>query len=126
MGQEDLLHKQTANFLLVNANQLNNIRGWSYMPFGEARTKKTGGLLKKKGTKKGFPDFWIRKDNPDVQISYPVRSVIYNIYLEAKVEDRGQTPEQKEFEKSCGVNEHYYVYRSMDELIDILKKENIY
>lgn len=83
---------------------------WSYCPFGEYRTSVTGAMLKKKGTKKGVPDFMFLEGN---QI----------IWLEFKTPTGKQSKEQKEFQEMCkrADNMFYYVVRSIEEGLKILK-----
>lgn len=114
LGSEDILHKNTAEVLT-------NYKIWfTYIPSGEKRSIMTGALLKAKGLKRGLPDFWIR---------YRVGFIMHHLYLEAKVGKNKQDREgfQKTFEESCkaSVNEKYYIYKSLDELISILKKEGV-
>ncbi|NVM36325.1 MAG: hypothetical protein HWN81_12075 [Candidatus Lokiarchaeota archaeon] len=119
LGKEDQLHKNFANMVKHYDcfNKLNNVISWTYLPFGENRTLETGALLKAKGTKKGYPDFLFRKlDN----------NICYNIWMEAKIEKGKQSQEQKDFENECkSSNESYYIFRSVEEGLDILTEKNI-
>ena len=112
LGYEDILHKNTAEVL-------SKYKIWfTYIPSGEKRNIMTGALLKAKGLKRGLPDFWIR---------YKTSFTMHNLYLEAKCAKNKQSPEQIAFQKSCegSVNEKYYVYRNLNELINILEKEGV-
>lgn len=112
LGSEDVLHKNTAEVLT-------NYKIWfTYIPSGEKRSIMTGALLKAKGLRRGLPDFWVR---------YRVGFIMHHLYLEAKCAKNKQNPEQIAFQKSCegSINEKYYVYRNLNELINILEKEGV-
>jgi phenylacetate-coenzyme A ligase PaaK-like adenylate-forming protein len=112
MKLEDRLHKDTASYLTYL--QIN----FTYVPSGEQRTLITGALLKAKGLKKGLPDFVVR---------YKVKDIAYFLYLEAKCGKNKQSPEQKCFEKLVEGSkyEKYYVYKSIEELKEILTIEGL-
>jgi hypothetical protein len=120
LGKEDQLHKNFAKMVKHYEcfNKFKNIISWTYLPFGENRTLETGALLKAKGTKKGYPDFLFRKKNKD--------GFCYNIWMEAKIEKGKQSKEQQDFENKCYcLNESYYVFRSVEEGLNLLIEENI-
>jgi len=120
LGEEDKLHKQFAQELrcIERFKPLNCIR-WTYLPFGEKRSYLTASLLKSKGMKRGYPDFWFVIEN---------MGFAKNIFIEFKTESKTskQSPEQKEFEKSCSLaNEVYYIARSVEYALEILKAYHI-
>lgn len=117
--KEDLLHQQIANYLKIIEKQ-QNIVFWSYMPFGEKRNITTGALLKKKGTKKGVPDFLL------ILQSNKNKCETLNLWIECKVGFNKQTVEQKDFQKNIERfdNQFYYLIKSLDDLIEIFNNIN--
>lgn len=122
LGKEDLMHIQFASIVrgYDDLNQLNCLF-WSYSSSGEKRTLQTGALLKKKGLKKGIPDFSFK------YVNKVVSSFSSHLHLEFKVGKNKQTPEQEKYEKDCELleNEFYYTPRSVEEGLNILKKHEI-
>lgn len=119
LGKEDILHKGFSNLVkrYEAFGKLNNVVDWTYLPFGEKRTATTGALLKAKGTKAGYPDFWFRKIENDF---------VHNIFIEYKTDDKTskQSDTQKKFEENCvAKNERYYIARNLEEGVKILEKE---
>lgn len=122
LGEEDHMHIQFANHIraLDTYGKLDCI-WWSYDAGGENRSLITGSLLKKKGHKKGKPDYCFRQvvglDNCYTQY----------VYLEFKTAKGKQTEEQKEFEETCKHShlEDYYVVRSVNQAIKVLTEQEI-
>ena len=118
LGQEDHIHKSFAAIVKGYEvfNRL-NCSFWSYDASGENRNAKTGALLKAKGLKKGQPDYHFKTLR---------EGITHYIYIEFKTDKGKQSDSQKAFEKDCvGSNEKYYIARSVEEGLDILKKEGI-
>ena len=119
IGKEDQMH---INFGLLMQHyefyKKLKCSHWSYQPFGEQRTKLTGALLKKKGTKKGVPDYLFIKNK---------EGIAEMIWLEFKAEKGKQSEEQLKFQTTCELfkNMNYYMPRSVEEAIKILEKEQI-
>ena len=116
LGEEDWLHIKI-NYMLrqyERAKKLNCVF-WTYLPFGEQRTSATGGLLKKKGVKRGVADFLLI--NPMGQY----------FWIEIKVGKNGQTPEQKEFQEIMNniPNSYYQVCKSLEEIIKYLEEYSL-
>lgn len=114
--KEDILHKQINQYLFFYQRNNKNLLFYTYMPFGEKRTLITGSLLKSKGTKKGVPDFLlIFKDKTNKN-----QSIL--IWLECKVGNNKQTPEQIDFENMIKQfnNQFYFLVKSVEDLQDIL------
>lgn len=116
--REDLVHKLFASKIrkLESYNQLSNCI-WSYMPFGENRTKTTGSLLKAKGTMRGFPDYMFCK----LENNHPL---IVFLEFKSKRNNNDLTTEQKEFFSFFNGVEKVFCYKvfSSNEGIDILIK----
>jgi hypothetical protein len=111
-GAEDILHLDTTMIL-------NRLGLWfTYFPSGEYRFKKTAIILKTKGVKSGVSDFIVR---------YVKNGITHFLYLEAKCGYNKQDKEQVVFQKLVEVNanERYYVYKSIDELKEILIMEGL-
>lgn len=83
---------------------------WSYQAGGEKRNISTGAMLKKKGLKRGVPDYLFIDGNQLV-------------WLEFKTPTGKQSKEQKEFQEMCKATDNmfYYVVRSIEEGLKILK-----
>lgn len=113
MGQEDIFHKQIAEYLNLSLKDSDYF--WTYMPFGEKRTAMTGALLKRKGTKRGVPDFMILKRKKDITTL---------LWLEAKCGKNKQSEEQIDFEEKTKKqqNEHYFVVKDLDDVMCALQK----
>ena len=117
---EDKLHKQIANYLfqLEMTKKFGSDGFFTYMPFGEKRSLKTGALLKAKGTKRGVPDFMVI-----------CRKGVYSefLWVECKSSKGTQSPEQKEFEEKTKkqLNEDYIVVKSCEELASYFEKAGI-
>lgn len=120
MGEEDKIHVQFGQLIQQYDfyHKLKNCPHWSYQPFGEQRSKLTGGLLKKKGTKKGVPDYLFIKN---------VNGVAEFIWLEFKALKGKQSDEQFNFQITCEhlKNMTYYLPRSVEEAVKILEQEQI-
>lgn len=89
--KEDILHKQIGGWLTLNENNLKSkgLTYYTYSPAGEKRQAITGALLKKKGVRKGDPDYRLefKKDNRQ-----------YSLYIECKRDEKGRlTEEQQKF-----------------------------
>jgi hypothetical protein len=115
MKQEDILHIRIANLLreYEMARKLACVF-WSYMPFGEQRTKATGGLLKKKGVKRGVPD-------------YLFVGIHGYHWIEIKSGKNQQTSEQIQFQEMirdipCS---YYEVCRTLEEVVQYLEEYNL-
>lgn len=120
IGQEDKIHINFGQLIQQYEfyRKLKNCPHWSYQPFGEQRSKLTGGLLKKKGTKKGVPDYLFIKDN---------KGIAEMIWLEFKAEKGKQSAEQFNFQITCDhmKNMRYYLPRSVEEGLKIIEQEGI-
>lgn len=116
MGEEDRMHVQFGQLMLQY--EFYNKSKWiffTYLPFGEQRTKLTGGLLKKKGCKRGVPDFlFIREKNKVAEM----------IWLEFKTDKGKQSREQFNFQVNCEHvgNMRYYLPRSVEEAVKIVEE----
>ena len=117
--KEDNLHKEFSLYLsfLENSGYFGENGFFTYMPFGEKRDAKTGALLKKKGTKRGVPDFLIifrRNENS------------FFCWVEVKTKKGKQTKEQKDFENKTKEqkNEKYFLIHNLNELIEIIENIN--
>lgn len=119
-GGEDLLHKTFAQIIAKYEfyKKTNPSLVWTYIASGEKRSAVTGALLKAKGVKRGFPDFFFKliKNN-----------ITHNIWFEFKFGKNKQTPEQIEFEKRCNQskNEAYYLVDSVEKAIKLCFEEEI-
>ena len=120
LGPEDKIHVNFGQLVQQYDfyRKLKNCPFWSYQPFGEQRSKLTGGLLKKKGTKKGVPDYLFIKDN---------KGTAEMVWLEFKAEKGKQSVEQFDFEVNCQhlKNMSYYLPRSVEEGLNALRQEGI-
>lgn len=118
LGEECRIHKAFATIVKgYDAYKQLDCSWFSYDASGEKRDLITGALLKAKGLKPGSPDY-----------SFKVirKNIAHYIYIEFKTPKGKQSPNQKLFEKSCvGVNEKYYIARSVQEGLDILRHERI-
>ncbi|GHU27492.1 hypothetical protein FACS1894152_4190 [Bacilli bacterium] len=123
-NREQTLHFCIRQYLEIASRTVNNRIGfWTYLPFGENRTLTTGALLKKKGTKRGVPDFLMILNRDGFSKNRDGFSEF--LWIEAKVGKNGQTDEQREFERRCEQtsNEHYLLLRdNIDELASYLNK----
>jgi len=125
LGKEDLIHKELAAQLrqYERYNQLKCFR-WSYDASGEKRSAMTGSLLKAKGLKPGAADYCFR---------IVKKGIAHYIYIEIKIpkikgkqKEGVQSEYQLAFEKLCyACNEEYYIARSVEEAMDILRYEDI-
>jgi hypothetical protein len=119
LGKEDIIHKQFA--AMINMYQrMNKLTAvfWSYDASGEHRNKTTGSLLKSKGLTPGKADYEFRTIKED--------NICHHIYIEFKTDTGKQLPSQKAFENTCiAANNRYYIARSVEEGLSILKKEGI-
>jgi hypothetical protein len=92
-----------ANFLFFRElDRKNRIRFFTYLPFGEYRTPRTGALLRKKGVRRGVPDFLVILEADESNSVF--------LWVEVKARNGRQTPEQREFEARCSrTNNEYYL-----------------
>lgn len=111
IGQEDKMHINFGQMLAQYKfyNQL-HCDFATYCPYGEQRNIATGAMLKKKFTRKGVPDYMLIKDGEV-------------IWLEFKTRTGKQSSSQEEFEEMCkkSNNMYYYIVRSIEEAINVLR-----
>lgn len=116
IGNEGLMHKQFAGIIrqYEGYGKL-KCEWWSYDSAGEKRSLMTGALLKAKGLKPGKSDYEFKQIRGNIA---------HHLYIEFKFGKGKQSDNQIAFEKTCKAsNEKYYVVYSVEEAIDILKKE---
>lgn len=119
IGEEDKIHIGFGQIVAKYEHfKALNCLTWSYQAGGEKRNIQTGAMLKKKGLKRGTPDYSFIKS---------VDGQCHFIWIEFKTKSGKQSEEQKEFEEMCSKtnNMRYYIARSIEEGINILTKENI-
>lgn len=119
IGVEGKIHKDFANLVKQYEfyKKLDCI-WWSYSASGEYRKPTTGALLKAKGLKTGFPDYWF---------IYRIENIDYNLYIEFKANKGKQSENQLDFENKFkdSKNSFYYLARSVKEAINILTKHKL-
>lgn len=119
IGVEDKMHLNFGQIVTKYEKfKALNCLSWSYQAGGENRNLQTGAMLKKKGLKRGTPDYlFIRCDGDDCCF----------IWIEFKTQKGTQSKEQKEFEEICSKtnNMRYYIARSIEDGINILIQEKI-
>jgi hypothetical protein len=124
IGKEGYLHinfnTQIESLKLDNQLKINR---YHYSTSGEKRSLATGALLKRKGAKKGLPDFEFCYRGSIENIN----NIDFTLYIEFKVENNKQTKEQKDFENLYldSRTKFYYVAYSVKEAINILKQHNL-
>lgn len=121
IGQEDHMHitfglmiRQYEGYKKLNA------LAWTYVASGEKRNLATASMLKKKGVRPGWPDYiFISGDKMGINAK--------TIFLEFKVENGKQSPEQKQFDQALDgcQNIRYYLVRSVENAVRILEQEGI-
>ena len=124
IGEEGYLHINfnTQITTLISYNQL-KINRYHYSTSGENRSLTTGALLKRKGAKKGLPDYEFCYRGSIENIN----NIDFTLYIEFKAGNNKQTKEQKDFENLYldSRTKFYYVAYSVEEAINILKQHNL-
>lgn len=125
LGKEDLIHKKLAAVLrqYEGYNQL-KCNWWSYDASGEKRSAVTGSLLKAKGLRPGSADYCFRVVKKN--IAHYIHIEIKIPKIKGKQREGEQSDHQLAFEELCyACNEEYYIARSVEEALDILRYEGI-